>query len=195
MTDMELEARLEARGRRRRAEARRRKRRRENLLRLIFLLLLTALLLTVMAKALRSRQGESAAASLELSVSEPSIYVLPALGAEDSALEEDDGLVCLGTFQITHYCPCGVCCGAYADGVTASGTEATEGRTLAVDPEVIPYGSRVAIFYDDGRIEHYIAEDCGGAIHGKEADVFVSDHQQALELGVTSGTVYLEGAA
>ena len=44
---------------------------------------------------------------------------------------------------------------------TATGTKATEGRTIAVDPSVIPYGSEVAVFYDDGRICYYIAEDCG----------------------------------
>ena len=101
----------------------------------------------------------------------------------------------LGEFRITHYCACKKCCGKDpshpAYGITATGTVATEGRTIAVDPSVIPYGSRVAVFYDDGRIVEYIAEDCGGAIDGPEVDVFIADHDRAWELGVKSGSVYI----
>ena len=66
----------------------------------------------------------------------------------------------LGEFVITHYCACEKC--TDGDGITATGTKATEGRTIAVDPEVIPYGTMVVI---DGHT--YIAEDCGGAIKGR----------------------------
>ena len=96
----------------------------------------------------------------------------------------------MGEFRITHYCPCVECCGK-DDGITATGTVATEGRTIAVDPDVIPYGSRVAIYYDDGCLGHYIAEDCGGAIDGLEADVFIADHDRAWSLGAKSGSVYI----
>jgi 3D (Asp-Asp-Asp) domain-containing protein len=65
----------------------------------------------------------------------------------------------LGSFIITAYCPCSKCCGEWADGITSTGTVATEGRTIAVDPSVIPYGSVVEI---NGI--SYIAEDCGDAI-------------------------------
>ena len=64
----------------------------------------------------------------------------------------------LGTFTVTHYCPCEICCNK-TDGVTFTGTKAIEGRTVAVDPNVIPLGSTVII---DGH--EYIAEDIGGAI-------------------------------
>ena len=99
-------------------------------------------------------------------------------------------LVSLGQFRITHYCACEKCCGK-TDGITATGTTATAGRTIAVDPDVIPYGSEVAVFYDDGRICYYVAEDCGGAIKGNDIDVFVDSHEEALELGVTGASVYL----
>lgn len=99
-------------------------------------------------------------------------------------------LVSLGQFRITHYCACEKCCGK-TDGITATGTTATAGRTIAVDPDVIPYGSEVALFYDDGRICYYVAEDCGGAIKGNDIDVFVDSHEEALELGVTGASVYL----
>ena len=53
---------------------------------------------------------------------------------------------------------------------TATGTRATAGRTIAVDPKVIPYGTKV---YIEGW-GYRIAEDCGG-FSGKHIDIFV-DH-------------------
>lgn len=53
---------------------------------------------------------------------------------------------------------------------TSTGAIATEGRTIAVDPSVIPYGTEVLI---DGHV--YIAEDCGGAVKGNVIDIFVED--------------------
>ena len=93
----------------------------------------------------------------------------------------------LGEYKITHYCPCEECCGK-TDGITYTGTTATQGRTIAVDPEVIPLGSEVTI---NGQT--YIAEDIGGAIKGKRIDIFVNSHEEALELGVDYAPVYLEG--
>lgn len=79
---------------------------------------------------------------------------------------------------ITAYCPCEKCCGKN-DGITASGTKAKQGRTVAVDPRYIPYGTEVII---DGQT--YIAEDCGGAIKGSNRiDLFFSSHEQALSFG------------
>ena len=65
-----------------------------------------------------------------------------------------------------------------AYGVTSSGTKATVGRTIAVDPDVIPLGSRVKITfpekfsYLDGI---YIAEDTGRLIKGNKVDVFFGE--------------------
>lgn len=60
-------------------------------------------------------------------------------------------------YILTAYCPCENCCGK-SDGITASGTKATEGRTIAVDPTIIPYGTKVEI----QGLGIFIAEDCGG---------------------------------
>lgn len=109
--------------------------------------------------------------------------------------EEEPLLTSLGLFRITHYCACKECTGKDESdawyGITATGTEATMGRTIAIDPEVIPYGSEVAVFYDDGRICFYKAEDCGKAIKGNKIDVFVDSHAEALQLGVMGASVYL----
>ena len=92
----------------------------------------------------------------------------------------------LGEYTITHYCACSRCCGK-SDGVTATGTQATEGRTIAVDPEVIPYGTKVLI---DGH--EYIAEDCGSAIKGQRIDIYAADHAEALSRGRITREVWVE---
>ena len=100
----------------------------------------------------------------------------------------------LGEFTLTAYCPCTKCCGK-SDGITATGTTAAEGRTIAVDPHVIPYGSTVTLYYEDGTVHTYTVEDCGGAIKENRIDVFFDDHQAAREFGVQTAYVYVEVAA
>lgn len=84
----------------------------------------------------------------------------------------------LGEFKITAYCPCEECCGK-ADGITSTGTVATAGRTVAVDPNTIPYGTEIVI-----GDEVYVAEDCGSAIKGNKIDIFFDSHEEALAAGV-----------
>lgn len=85
----------------------------------------------------------------------------------------------LGRFKLTAYCTCPKCCGEYSDGMTATGTKATAGRTIAVDPKVIPLGSKVVINGFE-----YTAEDTGGAIKGNRIDILFPTHQDALNFGV-----------
>lgn len=100
--------------------------------------------------------------------------------------EKQTEIVSLGVFHITHYCPCMECCGK-TDGITASGTKAEEGRTIAVDPDIIPLGSEVVI---NGHT--YIAEDIGGLIDGNRIDVYVSSHERAWDLGVYEAEVLVK---
>lgn len=92
----------------------------------------------------------------------------------------------LGKFKLTAYCSCKKCCGK-TDGITATGTKAKQGRTIAVDTDVIPYGSKVMI---NGK--EYVAEDCGGAIKGNRIDVFFNNHTDALIFGVQYANVYIK---
>lgn len=92
----------------------------------------------------------------------------------------------LGEFTITAYCGCDKCCGKWSDGLTYTGTEATEGRTIAVDPDVIPLGSIVEI----NGVE-YVAEDVGGAIKGDRIDLYFNSHEDALEWGVQYSDIFL----
>lgn len=92
----------------------------------------------------------------------------------------------LGEFKVTAYCPCSKCCGEWADGLTYTETIATEGRTIAVDPDVIPLGSIVEINGNE-----YIAEDIGGAIKDNRIDLFFASHDDALEWGVQYHNIFL----
>lgn len=92
----------------------------------------------------------------------------------------------IGTFRLTGYCPCMYCCGK-TDGITSTGTKAVAGRTIAVDPTIIPYGSTVVI---NGK--EYIAEDCGGAIKNNKIDIFFDTHEEALEWGVKYAEVFIK---
>lgn len=109
--------------------------------------------------------------------------------ATESAVCDD---VFLGEYTLTAYCACSRCCGVWANGYTATGTLATEGRTIAVDPKVIPYGTRVLLIWPDGTQHSYIAEDCGSGVNGNHIDVFFNGHQAARVFGVQSAMVYLE---
>ena len=91
----------------------------------------------------------------------------------------------LGTFTLTAYDPCLICCGK-TDGITATGTKGMTGRTVAVDPSVIPYGSRLLI---GGYV--YIAEDTGSAIKGNHIDLFMDTHEIAMMFGRREGEVFL----
>ncbi|WP_346906707.1 NlpC/P60 family protein [Faecalicatena orotica] len=102
------------------------------------------------------------------------------VNATDDMYGED-----LGNFELTYYCSCEICCDVET-GITATGTPVVEGRTIAVDPDVIPYGTKVII---GGHV--FTAEDCGGAIKGKHIDIYVNDHERALSMGVNQAQVHL----
>ena len=103
--------------------------------------------------------------------------------------DENGTYVSLGEFELTAYCPCPICCGIYSNmtnPTTASGTRATQGRTIATDTSIIPFGSKVVI---NGKI--YTAEDTGSAIKGKRIDIFFESHTEALYFGRQRAQVYL----
>lgn len=106
---------------------------------------------------------------------------------ETAVAETTSGRVYLGKYKLTAYCSCSTCCGKWG-ARTATGTAPVQGRTIAVDPRVIPYGSQVHI---DG-YGTYIAEDTGGAIKNNRIDVYFNNHTEALNFGVRYADVYLE---
>lgn len=91
----------------------------------------------------------------------------------------------IGEFETTAYCKCSECCGIWTDSPTKSGTTPKQGRTIAVDPNVIPLGTEVVI---DGNT--YIAEDTGSAIVGNRIDIYFNEHADALKYGRQMKEVY-----
>ncbi|MFA5925578.1 MAG: 3D domain-containing protein [Parcubacteria group bacterium] len=70
---------------------------------------------------------------------------------------------------------------------TSSGTAPHEG-TVAADPRVLPYGTKVNIpGYGEGKVE-----DTGGAIKGNRIDVFMGEGESALEKSVAWGKKKVE---
>lgn len=112
-------------------------------------------------------------------------YVCGEVVPEPAAVTEQPKLKSLGTFKLTAYCACSRCCGK-CDGITATGTKATAGRTIAVDPTKIPYGTKVVIYGHT-----YISEDCGGAIKQNKIDIFFNSHTEALKFGVQYAEVFV----
>ena len=149
-----------------------------------------------LARAKAAAEAAARAAEEQQPAPSPSVPdqpVTPPVSPEPSPQLPDSGNTTpppgtsLGVFKITHYCACSICCGEYSNGITASGTTAQAGRTIAVDPSLIPLGSSVVI---NGHT--YVAEDTGGAIKGNRIDVFVSSHSEALANGVYYAEVILQ---
>ncbi len=102
------------------------------------------------------------------------------LRAENARLNGIIHSIKLDTFVCTAYEPSARSCGRWADGKTRTGTRATEGRTVAVDPRVIPLGSYL---YIEG-LGWRRAEDTGGKIRGNRIDVFMNSVKKALRFGI-----------
>lgn len=74
--------------------------------------------------------------------------------------------------------------------LTRSGTRVTDGKTIAVDPKLIPLGTWVYI--EDLGLR--LAEDTGGAVRGKKIDVYYEDNDTAKKFGTKKGyKVYVIG--
>lgn len=148
----------------------------------LFFAVLAALILSAPPAA--TAEECTAAQAIEAPAAYDPAWDIPA--SEPAACDD----VFLGEYTLTAYCPCARCCGK-SDGITATGTLAAEGRTIAVDPRVIPYGTHVLLIFPDGTQRSYIAEDCGSGVTGSRIDVFFTDHETARIFGVQSAMAYL----
>jgi 3D (Asp-Asp-Asp) domain-containing protein len=91
------------------------------------------------------------------------------------------------TVDVTGYCPCEICCGRSADGITASGVRAV-GKLLAA-PGSIPFHTHIYVpGYSDRPVP---VLDRGKAIKGNRLDVLFPTHEQALKWGRRRMTVWV----
>lgn len=93
------------------------------------------------------------------------------------------------TFKATAYC-------RIEEGgeITSTGTPTRVGA-IAVDPRVIPYGTRMFIATKDGAYVYGVAtaEDCGGSIKGERLDLFYETMDECVIFGVRDCDVYFLG--
>lgn len=89
------------------------------------------------------------------------------------------------TYEATAYC---------IHGTTATGYPTAMG-VVAVDPKVIPYGTRMFIQTPSGSWVYgtAVARDCGGAIKGKIIDLWFPDYATCAQWGRRNITVYFLG--
>lgn len=87
----------------------------------------------------------------------------------------------------TAYDACVLCCGK-TDGITRTGTKARADQTIAVDPSVIPLGTKIYI-PELGQI--FTAEDTGGKIKGNRIDIYMESHAQAEAFGIQNFQAYI----
>lgn len=93
-------------------------------------------------------------------------------------------LIDLGEFKLTAYCPCKECSGPWGS-MTSTGIQAQINYTVAVDPKVIPYGTKL---YINGNI--YEAQDCGGVVKGNVIDIYFATHAETEQFGVKYTQIY-----
>lgn len=141
---------------------------------------------------------------LEETVLEQPVDRLVAVGTGENTAGElyiGDGYIVLPTGEVLTY--------TYADTfvataythmdpgcstTTATGTDVHWG-TVAVDPTVVPYGTRMFILTPDGSFVYGIgtAEDCGGGVKGKHVDLYVPAMEYAYQVGRQNVTIYFLG--
>ena len=80
-------------------------------------------------------------------------------------------ILCTVTAYTASYEECGK-----TDGITSSGTKATEGRTIACD--FLEFGTQVVILG-----QTYVVEDRIGSGHPSKIDVYMGDRQDAIKFG------------
>lgn len=73
---------------------------------------------------------------------------------------------------------------------TFLGTQIRPG-VVAVDPDVIPLGSRLYIQYPNGHGEYAVAEDTGGAIKGNRIDIAKTSVDKAQDFGMKDVKVFV----
>ena len=95
----------------------------------------------------------------------------------------------LGRFTLSWYSPTELGKTKPSELKTSTGVIPKEGRTIAVDPTVIPYGSIVFI----QNYGYFIAEDCGSAIKGNRIDIFTASYENAIQQGKKVSNVWILG--
>jgi 3D (Asp-Asp-Asp) domain-containing protein len=85
--------------------------------------------------------------------------------------------------RVTAYCPCQVCCGRLAQGITANGRVIRPGDRFAAAPKRYSFGTEI-IVPQYNRERPIKVLDRGGTIKGNRLDLFFASHAKAAKWGV-----------
>jgi 3D (Asp-Asp-Asp) domain-containing protein len=95
--------------------------------------------------------------------------------------------------KVTGYCPCRICCGKKACGITSTGKSAYGTTGFAADPNIFPYGTRIEI---QGMPMPILEVDDSGSDMVKAAkqqfcwiDLRFNSHQEAKKFGTKILTI------
>lgn len=120
---------------------------------------------------------------VETTTESTTVYIAPVTTTEELTTvkyEDIPKLRELGTYKLTAYCACSKCCGK-SDGITASGTKATAGRTVAASG--FSFGTKL---YINGNT--YVVEDRG--VPSGVIDIYFDSHSEAMNFGVQYAKVF-----
>lgn len=111
--------------------------------------------------------------------------------ATKADVEAPEDLVKLGDFIATAYC---------VTGQTSTGTQTTVGRTLAVNPYVIPYGTEVWLYLEDGSfVGDFVAEDTGSNMlaNSNVIDIYMGEgsYHDCILWGAQNVQVYVRSTS
>ncbi len=101
-------------------------------------------------------------------------------------------ITCTATAYDLSYESCGKSPGQPGYGITASGMQAAYG-VIAVDPSVIPLGTRLYVEAADGSwtYGYCVAGDTGSGIRGNRIDLFFPTRTESKNFGRRTATVYI----
>ncbi len=104
--------------------------------------------------------------------------------------------VSLGTFRVTAYCPCEICCGAWAENRPDGIVYGAYGKVLQAGiscASPLPYGTVLEV---DGVGEYIVQDKIAQWVIEKygenQIDIYFDDHEAACEFGLQYLNVYLK---
>ncbi len=134
-------------------------------------------------KAETNKETTEQISVVETTTESTTVYIAPVTTTEELTTvkyEDIPKLRELGTYKLTAYCSCSKCCGK-SDGITASGTKATAGRTVAASG--FSFGTEL---YINGNT--YVVEDRG--VPSGVIDIYFDSHSEAMNFGVQYAKVF-----
>lgn len=131
--------------------------------------------------------SEGAEEMLSISEADPDAELLEALqnldGPEGEIVVEDPSQWQVVRMKVTAYCPCKICCGRHADGITACNHRIRPGDRFIAADKFYRFGTEMIIpgYNQNQAVE---VKDRGRLIKGNRLDVFFSSHRTAMKWGV-----------